>query len=237
VSETILSVRAIEVAYGTIKALHGVDLEVHKGEIVTLIGANGAGKTTTLRTISGLLKPRVGSVHFNGADITGVKPHVIVSRGISHVPEGRGIFANLTVHDNLELGGYLRKDKIRPEEYERVYSLFPVLKERIKQNAGTLSGGEQQMLAISRALMAKPVLLLLDEPSLGLAPQMVQTIFRVIREINAEGTTILLVEQNAHAALKHSDRAYVLETGRIVMEGASKDLAADPRIKEAYLGE
>jgi branched-chain amino acid transport system ATP-binding protein len=236
VSETILSVRGIEVAYGTIKALHGVDLEVHKGEIVTLIGANGAGKTTTLRTISGLLKPRVGSVHFNGADITGVKPHVIVSRGISHVPEGRGIFANLTVHDNLELGGYLRKDKIRPEEYERVYSLFPVLKERIKQNAGTLSGGEQQMLAISRALMAKPVLLLLDEPSLGLAPQMVQTIFRVIREINAEGTTILLVEQNAHMALVTAHRGYVMETGAITASDETKALLASDRIKKAYLG-
>jgi branched-chain amino acid transport system ATP-binding protein len=235
-SATILAVRNIEVSYGTIKALHGIDLEVHKGEIVTLIGANGAGKTTTLRTISGLLKPRTGSVEFNGADITGVKPHVIVSRGISHVPEGRGIFANLTVHDNLELGGYLRKDKIRSEEYERVYSLFPVLKERIKQNAGTLSGGEQQMLAISRALMAKPTLLLLDEPSLGLAPQMVQTIFRVIREINAEGTTILLVEQNAHMALVTAHRGYVMETGRITAADETKALLASDRIKKAYLG-
>jgi branched-chain amino acid transport system ATP-binding protein len=236
VSATILSVRGIEVAYGTIKALHGIDLEVRKGEIVTLIGANGAGKTTTLRTISGLLRPRQGKVEFNGGDITGVKPHTIVSRGISHVPEGRGIFANLTVHDNLELGGYLRKDKIRPEEYERVYSLFPVLKERIKQNAGTLSGGEQQMLAISRALMAKPTLLLLDEPSLGLAPQMVQTIFRVIREINAEGTTILLVEQNAHMALVTAHRGYVMETGRITASDDTKALLASDRIKKAYLG-
>ncbi|HEX6099160.1 MAG TPA: ABC transporter ATP-binding protein [Thermoanaerobaculia bacterium] len=231
-----LSVRGIEVAYGTIKALHGIDLEVRKGEIVTLIGANGAGKTTTLRTISGLLKPREGKVEFNGGDITGVKPHTIVSRGISHVPEGRGIFANLTVQDNLELGGYLRKDKIRGEEYERVYSLFPVLKERIKQNAGTLSGGEQQMLAISRALMAKPTLLLLDEPSLGLAPQMVQTIFRVIREINAEGTTILLVEQNAHMALVTAHRGYVMETGRITASDDTKALLASDRIKKAYLG-
>ena len=235
-SDTILSVRGIEVSYGTIKALHGIDLEVHKGEIVTLIGANGAGKTTTLRTISGLLKPRTGSVHFKDADITGTKPHVIVSRGISHVPEGRGIFANLTVHDNLELGGYLRKDKISAAEYERVYSLFPVLKERIKQNAGTLSGGEQQMLAISRALMAKPSLLLLDEPSLGLAPQMVQTIFRVIREINAEGTTILLVEQNAHMALVTAHRGYVMETGRITATDDTKALLASDRIKKAYLG-
>ena len=235
-SETILSVRGIEVGYGTIKALHGIDLEVHKGEIVTLIGANGAGKTTTLRTVSGLLKPKVGHVHFKGADITAVKPHVIVSRGISHVPEGRGIFANLTVQDNLELGGYLRKDKITDAEYQRVYTLFPVLKERIKQNAGTLSGGEQQMLAISRALMAKPTLLLLDEPSLGLAPQMVQTIFRVIREINAEGTTILLVEQNAHMALVTAHRGYVMETGRITATDDTKALLASDRIKKAYLG-
>ena len=235
-SATLLSVRGIEVSYGTIRALHGIDLEVRKGEIVTLIGANGAGKTTTLRTISGLLKPRKGSVEFSGADITGVKPHTIVGRGISHVPEGRGIFANLTVQDNLELGGYLRKDKIRQDEYDRVFALFPVLKERIKQNAGTLSGGEQQMLAISRALMAKPTLLLLDEPSLGLAPQMVQTIFRVIREINAEGTTILLVEQNAHMALVTAHRGYVMETGRITASDDTKALLASDRIKKAYLG-
>jgi branched-chain amino acid transport system ATP-binding protein len=233
---TVLAVRGLNVSYGTIPALHGVDLEVNKGEIVTLIGANGAGKTTTLRTISGLLKPREGSVHFNDVDITGVKPHIITGRGISHVPEGRGIFANLTVHDNLELGGYLRKDKIQQSEFERVYSLFPVLKERIKQNAGTLSGGEQQMLAISRALMAKPALLLLDEPSLGLAPQMVQTIFRVIREINAEGTTILLVEQNAHMALVTAHRGYVMETGRITATDDTKALLASDRIKKAYLG-
>ena len=235
-SETVLTVRSLVVSYGTIPALHGVDLDVKKGEIVTLIGANGAGKTTTLRTISGLLKPREGTVHFAGEDITGVKPHIITARGISHVPEGRGIFANLTVHDNLELGGYLRKDKIRPEEFQRVFSLFPVLKERIKQNAGTLSGGEQQMLAISRALMAKPALLLLDEPSLGLAPQMVQTIFRVIREINAEGTTILLVEQNAHMALLTANRGYVMETGRITATDDTKALLASDRIKKAYLG-
>jgi branched-chain amino acid transport system ATP-binding protein len=233
---TLLAVRGIEVGYGTIPALRGIDLEVNKGEIVTLIGANGAGKTTTLRTISGLLKPRVGSVEFKGEDLTGVKPHTIVARGISHVPEGRGIFANLTVQDNLELGGYLRKDKISNEEYQRVYTLFPVLKERIKQNAGTLSGGEQQMLAISRALMAKPTLLLLDEPSLGLAPQMVQTIFRVIREINAEGTTILLVEQNAHMALVTAHRGYVMETGKITATDNTKALLASDRIKKAYLG-
>ncbi|HET8799213.1 MAG TPA: ABC transporter ATP-binding protein [Thermoanaerobaculia bacterium] len=231
-----LSIHGLEVGYGTIPALHGIDLEVQKGEIVTLIGANGAGKTTTLRTISGLLKPKRGSVHFNGADITGVKPHIITARGISHVPEGRGIFANLTVQDNLELGAYLRKDKIQQAEYDRIFTLFPVLKERFKQNSGTLSGGEQQMLAISRALMSKPTVLLLDEPSLGLAPQMVQTIFRVIREINAEGTTILLVEQNAHMALVTAHRGYVMETGRITVADTTSALLASDRIKKAYLG-
>jgi branched-chain amino acid transport system ATP-binding protein len=232
----ILSVEGLEVAYGTIPALNGIDLEVQKGEIVTLIGANGAGKTTTLRTISGLLKPRKGDVHFNGKSIAGVKPHIITSMGVSHVPEGRGIFANLTVSENLELGAYLRKDRITKAEYERVFTLFPVLKERFKQNSGTLSGGEQQMLAISRALMSKPTVLLLDEPSLGLAPQMVQTIFRVIREINAEGTTILLVEQNAHMALVTARRAYVMETGRIVAADDTKALLKSDRIQKAYLG-
>jgi len=233
---TILSVKNIEVCYGQITALKGISLDVNKGEIVTLIGANGAGKTTTLRTISGLLKPRVGDVTYNGASIAGRKPHVVTALGISHVPEGRGIFANLTVHDNLELGAYLRKDKIQQSEYDRVFALFPVLKDRIKQSAGTLSGGEQQMLAISRALMSKPQVLLLDEPSLGLAPQMVQTIFRVIRDINAEGTTILLVEQNAHMALVTAHRGYVMETGKIVLADETKALLASDRIKKAYLG-
>ncbi|HKO02353.1 MAG TPA: ABC transporter ATP-binding protein [Thermoanaerobaculia bacterium] len=231
-----LAVRDLHVAYGQIEALHGIELDVEKGEIVTLIGANGAGKTTTLRTISGLLKPRKGSVSFEGNDISGVKPHIITKKGISHVPEGRGIFANLTVQDNLELGAYLRKDKIQQSEYERIFDLFPVLKERMKQNSGTLSGGEQQMLAISRALMSKPQVLLLDEPSLGLAPQMVQTIFRVIKEINAEGTTILLVEQNAHMALVTAHRGYVMETGRIVVTDETKALLASDRIRKAYLG-
>lgn len=235
-AETLLSLRDIEVSYGTIPALHGVDLEVKEGEIVCLIGANGAGKTTTLRAISGLLKPRRGEIHYQGNSINGVKPHLLTARGLSHVPEGRGIFANLTVHDNLELGAYLRKGKIPQAEYERIYTLFPVIKQRIKQNAGTLSGGEQQMLAISRALMSKPTLLLLDEPSLGLAPQLVQTIFRVIREISAEGTTILLVEQNAHMALEISHRGYVMETGRIVLTDDTKALLASDRIKKAYLG-
>ncbi|HEV7484768.1 MAG TPA: ABC transporter ATP-binding protein [Thermoanaerobaculia bacterium] len=233
---SLLSVSNLEVSYGNIPALRGIDLDVNKGEIVTLIGANGAGKTTTLRTISGLLKPKVGEVTYDGRNITGIKPHVITAMGVSHVPEGRGIFANLTVNDNLELGAYLRKDKIKQSEYERIFTLFPVLKERIKQSAGTLSGGEQQMLAISRALMSKPQVLLLDEPSLGLAPQMVQTIFRVIKEINAEGTTILLVEQNAHMALVTAHRGYVMETGRIVLTDDTKALLSSDRIKKAYLG-
>jgi branched-chain amino acid transport system ATP-binding protein len=232
----LLEVRSLEVAYGNIPALHGIDLEVQKGEIVTLIGANGAGKTTTLRTISGLLKPRKGQVVFNEKNITGTKPDVITAMGVSHVPEGRGIFANLTVNDNLELGAYLRKDKVTDAEYERIFTLFPVLKERLKQNAGTLSGGEQQMLSISRALMSKPTVLLLDEPSLGLAPQMVQAIFRVVKEINAEGTTILLVEQNAHMALVTAHRGYVMETGRIVLHDTTKALLTSDRVKKAYLG-
>ena len=231
-----LEIRDLEVAYGNIPALHGISLEVEKGEIVTLIGANGAGKTTTLRAISGLLKPRRGSIVLHGSSIAGVKPHSITAKGVSHVPEGRGIFANLTVRDNLELGAYLRRERISDAEYERVFTLFPVLRERIRQNAGTLSGGEQQMLAISRALMSRPSILLLDEPSLGLAPQMVQKIFRVIREINAEGTTILLVEQNAHQALRAANRGYVLETGRIVHTDSSSALLASDRIRKAYLG-
>ena len=232
----LLTVTDLEVSYGAIAALHGISLDVEQGEIVALIGANGAGKTTTLRTISGLLKPKRGAVSYQGRNITGVKPHAITAMGVSHVPEGRGIFANLTVNDNLELGAYLRKDKVTPKEYERIFTLFPVLKERIKQNAGTLSGGEQQMLAISRALMSKPQVLLLDEPSLGLAPQLVQAIFGVIREINAEGTTILLVEQNAHMALMTAHRGYVMETGRIVLHDTTKALLASDRIKKAYLG-
>jgi len=232
----LLSLHSLEVAYGNIPALHGIDLEVQKGEIVTLIGANGAGKTTTLRTISGLLKPRKGEVVFKEKNITGTKPHVITAMGVSHVPEGRGIFANLTVNDNLELGAYLRKDKVTDAEYERIFNLFPVLKERLKQNAGTLSGGEQQMLSISRALMSRPTVLLLDEPSLGLAPQMVQAIFRVVKEINTEGTTILLVEQNAHMALMTAHRGYVMETGRIVLHDTTRALLASDRVKKAYLG-
>jgi branched-chain amino acid transport system ATP-binding protein len=235
-AEPLLSIKNLEVAYGNIPALHGIDMDVARGEIVTLIGANGAGKTTTLRTISGLLKPRRGEVHYAGKRITGMRPHLVTRMGMSHVPEGRGIFANLTVHDNLELGAYLRTDRIQEREYERVYNLFPILKERIKQNAGTLSGGEQQMLAIARALMSKPQVLLLDEPSLGLAPQLVQAIFRAIKELNEEGTTILLVEQNAHMALLTAHRGYVMETGKIVLTDTTKNLLASDRVKKAYLG-
>jgi branched-chain amino acid transport system ATP-binding protein len=205
---------------------------------VTLIGANGAGKTTTLRTITGLLEPSQGRIMFEGKQISGMPTHKLVAMGISMSPEGRGVFANLTVRENLQMGAYLKKNKKEiAEDMEHAFTMFPRLKEREQQKAGTLSGGEQQMLAIGRALMSRPRLLLLDEPSLGLAPLVVHTIFGAIDEIRGQGTTILLVEQNAHAALGHSDRAYVLETGNIVMEGPSSDLAADPRIKEAYLGE
>ena len=233
-----LSLENVSVNYGAIEALTGISLHVETGEVVTLIGANGAGKTTTLRTITGLLQPREGKITFEGEDISGRATHRLVAKGISMSPEGRGVFANLSVTENLRMGAYLKKDKRAiAAEMERAFKMFPRLKERESQKAGTLSGGEQQMLAIGRALMSQPRLLLLDEPSLGLAPLVVHTIFEAIDEIKSKGTTILLVEQNAHAALKHSDRAYVMETGRIVMEGPSAQLAADPRIKEAYLGE
>ena len=228
----------VSVNYGAIEALTGISMRVEKGEVVTLIGANGAGKTTTLRTITGLLEPTEGRITFEDEEIGGMATHKLVARGISMSPEGRGVFANLTVRENLQMGAYLKKNKREiASDMERAFQMFPRLKERESQKAGTLSGGEQQMLAMGRALMSRPRLLLLDEPSLGLAPLVVHTIFEAIEEIRGEGTTILLVEQNAHAALKHSDRCYVLETGQIVMEGPSKDLAADPRIKEAYLGE
>jgi branched-chain amino acid transport system ATP-binding protein len=233
-----LTLEKISVGYGAIRALKGVSMHVEQGEVVTLIGANGAGKTTTLRTITGLLSPTEGRILFEGDEISGRPTHQLVARGISMSPEGRGVFANLTVRENLLMGAYLKKNKAEiAEDLERGFRMFPRLKERESQKAGTLSGGEQQMLAMARALMSRPRLLLLDEPSLGLAPLVVHTIFEAIDEIRGQGMTVLLVEQNAHAALKHSDRAYVLETGRIVMEGPSKDLAADPRIKEAYLGE
>ena len=234
----LLALENVNVFYGAIHALRDVSLTVRAGEVVTLLGANGAGKSTTLRAITGLLAPRSGRITFDGTDITGTAAHRLVARGVSMAPEGRGVFANLTVLENLEMGAYLTKDKaVIKRDLERGFVLFPRLKERIKQRAGTLSGGEQQMLAIARALMSHPKLLLLDEPSLGLAPIICQTIFNTIDGIKAEGTTVLLVEQNANAALKHSHRAYVLETGSIVMEGPSATVASDPRVKEAYLGE
>ncbi|NNV06577.1 ABC transporter ATP-binding protein [Geobacillus sp. C56-T2] len=232
-----LNVNGIDVFYGNIHALKGVSLEVNKGEIVTLIGANGAGKTTLLKTISGLLKPKNGDIVYEGASIAGKAAQTIVKQGISHVPEGRRVFANMTVEENLELGAFLRKDKAGiQQDFANVFQLFPRLEERRKQLAGTLSGGEQQMLAIGRALMARPKLLLLDEPSMGLAPLLVKTIFRIIQEINASGTTILLVEQNAHMALSIADRAYVLESGRVVLSGTAAELQASEQVKQAYLG-
>jgi branched-chain amino acid transport system ATP-binding protein len=275
----LLHVENLHVAYGAIEALHGVSMEIERGEIVALIGANGAGKTTLLRTISGLIRPREGRVSYNGqADLQDLPPHEIVRLGVSHVPEGRQVFANLTVRENLLLGGYLRKrsgrtspdgDRAAPAgvaraaaesphnaravpyaspdtpssippdadaDVQRVFGLFPVLGERRHQKSGTLSGGEQQMLAIGRALMARPQLLLLDEPSLGLAPLIVRLIFQIIREINAQGTTIFLVEQNAHMALGVAHRAYVLQTGQVIKSDAARKLLEDPDVKKAYLG-
>jgi branched-chain amino acid transport system ATP-binding protein len=233
-----LELKGLSSGYGAIEALKSIDLRIDKGEIVTLIGANGAGKSTTLRSITGLVAPSSGEVIFEGRKLNGTPTHQITRLGISMVPEGRAIFANLTVLENLEMGAYLQKDRAQyAASLEQAFTLFPRLKERRKQAGGTLSGGEQQMLAIGRALMARPRLLLLDEPSLGLAPILVHAIFGAIDAINKEGTTILLVEQNANAALRHSHRAYVLETGTIVMEGPSERIAADPRVKEAYLGE
>ena len=232
-----LKVNGIEVYYGNIHALKGVSLEINEGEIVTLIGANGAGKSTLLKTLSGLLKPKSGTIEYLGSSISGKAPQSIVKAGISHVPEGRRVFANMSVEENLELGAYIRNDKkaIR-EDIQRVYELFPRLLERRKQLSGTLSGGEQQMLAMGRAIMAKPKLLLLDEPSMGLAPLMVKTIFQIIEQINQDGTTVLLVEQNANMALSVADRAYVIETGRIDISGTAAELQASEEIKKAYLG-
>jgi branched-chain amino acid transport system ATP-binding protein len=234
----LLEIRDLDVHYGAIHALHGVSLQVEAGQIVTLIGANGAGKSTTLRAISGMVKPTRGEIRFDGQPITGRPPHELVRLGIAQAPEGRGIFANLTVDENLEIGSYIRRgDRAGvAKDREHVLTLFPRLRERLQQNAGTLSGGEQQMLAIGRAMLARPRLLLLDEPSLGLAPQIVRTIFHIIREINAEGTTILLVEQNAHLALKIAHVGYVLEVGRIVMADDAARLAASDEVRKAYLG-
>jgi len=233
----VLRVENLHVYYGAIHALHGVSFEVKRGEIVTLIGANGAGKSTILRTLSGILRPREGSVAFNGQEITTVAADQIVKMGMSHVPEGRRIFAPLTVKENILMGAYTRKDPAEIQAtMERAYRSFPRLKEREGQYGGTLSGGEQQMLAMARALMSKPSLLLLDEPSMGLSPILVEEIFRIIVEINKEGTSILLVEQNAQMALSIANRAYVLETGRIVLSGDAKDIASNPEVKTAYLG-
>lgn len=233
----ILSLKNVSVQYGGIKALKGISLEVFAGEIITLIGSNGAGKTTTLRAISNIIKPTTGTIELNGQNLVGIKPHLLVSKGISHAPEGRGIFANLTVLENLEMGAYTRHSKTEIEEdMEKVFKLFPRVKERLKQQAGTLSGGEQQMVAISRALMSRPKVLLLDEPSLGLAPQIVETIFHIIREVNKNGMTVLLVEQNAFQALKIAHRGYVIETGEIVLTGKGQELLSNPKVKEAYLG-
>jgi len=236
--ETMLTLDKVEVSYGAIRALQGISLTIRAGEIVTLIGANGAGKSTTLRAISGLVPAGKGSITFEGAEISALSADKIVQRGIGHSPEGRRVFANMSVRENLELGAYTRRDRagIR-EDFDRALTLFPRLKERIAQNAGTLSGGEQQMLAMGRALMARPRLLLLDEPSLGLAPFLVRDIFNIIRDINAQGTTVLLVEQNAHMALGVAHRGYVLETGHIVMADEAKALLANDDIKKAYLGE
>lgn len=232
-----LEINNIDVYYGVIHALKNVSFKVQEGEIVTLIGANGAGKTTTLRTISGLIKPAKGSIDFKGEKINGANPQEIMAKGISHVPEGRHIFQDMSVLENLELGAFLRKDKDGiKDDYEMIYSKFPILKNRSKQRAGTLSGGEQQMLAIGRALMSRPKLLLMDEPSMGLAPLLVHEIFSIIKEINEQGTTILLVEQNANMALSIAHRAYVIEIGSIVIEGSGKDLAKSEEIKKAYLG-
>ncbi|MEX2316376.1 MAG: ABC transporter ATP-binding protein [Pirellulales bacterium] len=233
----LLSVANLSVSYGAIQALRGISFHVEAGEVVTLIGGNGAGKSTTLRTISGLLQPKQGEIHFHGEPIHCRAPHRIVQMGIVQVPEGRGIFANLTVEENLRMGAFARKDhaEIRKDR-DRALALLPRIAERLRQVAGTLSGGEQQMLAIARALLARPKLLMLDEPSLGLAPQVVQTVFQVIRQIASEGTTILLIEQNASMALKVADRAYVIEVGEIQMEGVASELAKSDEVRKAYLG-
>jgi len=234
----LLAVRDLVVHYGVIQALAGVSLQVRRGQVVALIGANGAGKSTTLRAISGLVRPTSGSIRFQDAEIGGLPSHVIVGRGLAQAPEGRGIFLNLTVGENLDLGAYLRRDRDAVDaDRERAFALFPILRERRHQVSGTLSGGEQQMLSVARALMSRPTLLLLDEPSLGLAPQVVDRIFHVIREINEGGTSLLLVEQNANMALQIAHHAYVLETGAIVMQGSGRELLASPEVRKAYLGE
>lgn len=233
-----LKVENVEVYYGVIKAIKGVSFEVNKGEIIALIGSNGAGKTTILHTITGLISPKSGSIYLEGQDITKVPAHKIVSMGMAHVPEGRRIFQQLTVYENLQLGAFIMKDKKQIEKnLEYVYAHFPRLKERKNQIAGTLSGGEQQMLAMGRALMSNPKIILMDEPSMGLSPILVSEIFQIIKEVSEDGTTVLLVEQNAKKALSIADRAYVLETGKIALSGDAKELMNDESIKKAYLGE
>ncbi len=233
----LLEIKDLYVSYGAIRALHGISFHVEEGEVVTLIGANGAGKSTTLQTISGILRPDRGQVLYEGQDITRMRTDTIVKSGLIQVPEGRRIFAPLTVRENLEMGAFTRTDKQEiAESMDRVFELFPRLKERVEQMGGTLSGGEQQMLAVGRALMAKPRLLLMDEPSMGLAPILVEEIFKIIEEINKQGVTILLVEQNAHMAFSVSNRGYVLETGAIQLEGPSQELAQNPQVRAAYLG-
>lgn len=231
-----LEIQNLSVHYGMIQAVHDVSFHVNQGEIVSLIGANGAGKTTILRTISGLIRPSKGSVTFEGKQIEKEAPQKIVANGLSQVPEGRHVFSGLTVQENLEMGAFLRKDSGVKEHYEQVYRKFPVLKERLSQDASTLSGGEQQMLAMGRALMSKPRLLLLDEPSMGLAPIFIKEIFSIIQEIKQQGTTVLLIEQNAKMALSIADRGYVLETGKIVLEGTGEELLASDEVRKAYLG-
>ena len=233
-----LEVKDLEVYYGVIQAIKGISFHVDKGEVIALIGANGAGKTTTLHTVTGLISPKNGHVMFEGKDITKVPAHKIVSMGMAHVPEGRRVFAELSVYENLKMGAYTRKDKNEIEEsLKNIYKRFPRLEERKNQMAGTLSGGEQQMLAMGRALMSRPKIILMDEPSMGLSPIMVNELFDIIRSVSESGTTVLLVEQNAKKALSIADRAYVLETGKIVLEGNAKDLLEDDSIKKAYLGE
>lgn len=231
-----LKLTEIETYYGQIQALKGINLQVEEGKIVTLLGANGAGKTTTMKTIAGLLKPKKGTVEFLGENVTGLKAHELLRKGIALVPEGRAILSTMTVLENLEMGAYHRKDREVKEDIQKVMKRFPILEERQTQLAGTLSGGQQQMLAIARALLSKPKLLLLDEPSMGLAPLIVAEIFNIIKEIKEEGTTVLLVEQNAKQALKIADYGYVMETGKIIVEGPAEDLLKDERIVEAYLG-
>ncbi len=236
--EPVLSVKDLHVHYGAIHALRGISLEVPDGQVVALIGANGAGKTTTLRAVSRMLRPTSGSVRFETEELTRLAPHEVVARGLAHAPEGRGIFLNLTLRENLSLGAFLRTDREAVQaDLEHMFELFPILKERVDQQAGTLSGGEQQMLAVARALMSRPKLLLLDEPSLGLAPQVVERIFQVLAEVSRAGVSLLLVEQNAHKALQIAHRAYVLETGEVVMQGTGKELLASPEVRRAYLGE